>query len=96
MSAGFSLYIKDSLVGFGCFAHFGRVVVFLTHSPFPFSFYKSTRKDFFVGLSSIDLSGRIFIFKDLAEKLHSTSSLKQWNTEKGPPCLFIRYKDNRF
>ena len=32
-----SCFVEDSLVALGCFVLFDSVVVFLTHSPFPFS-----------------------------------------------------------
>ena len=35
--AGVSRHIEDPLVAFGCCLLYGRVVVALTHSPFPFS-----------------------------------------------------------
>ena len=46
-----SRYIEDPLVAFGCCLLYGRIVVALTHSPFPFLNFvihiKSDRKKVF-------------------------------------------------
>ena len=66
--AGVPRYIEDPLVAFGCCLLYGRVVVALTHSPFPFSIlcYKFYRTFFIQYIKT----GVIFLSSSLNFNLH--------------------------